>query len=136
MRQRGDDAQLPNPLDFADADLPVHLDIGCARGRWLLQLGDDGRRWSGLANHVGVEIRSDLVKLLYTSRRDLVADYPTYSDRKLYRLPTRQQQLPHGVCAGIGDRQHLHVLPLTTMSSPSGTISTSSWKRRSKFSMT
>ncbi|NCF32062.1 MAG: formate dehydrogenase, partial [Proteobacteria bacterium] len=25
---------------------------------------------------------------LYTSRRDLVADYPTYSDRKLYRLPT------------------------------------------------
>ncbi|MDW4548662.1 formate dehydrogenase subunit alpha [Defluviimonas sp. D31] len=25
---------------------------------------------------------------LYTSRRDLVADYPTYDDRKLYRLPT------------------------------------------------
>ena len=25
---------------------------------------------------------------LYTSRRDLVEDYPTYSDRKLYRLPT------------------------------------------------
>ena len=25
---------------------------------------------------------------LYTSRRDLVADYPTYSDRKAYRLPT------------------------------------------------
>ena len=25
---------------------------------------------------------------LYTSRRDLVADYPTYTDRKLYRLPT------------------------------------------------
>ena len=25
---------------------------------------------------------------LYTSRRDLVADYPTYADRKLYRLPT------------------------------------------------
>ena len=25
---------------------------------------------------------------LYTSRRDLVADYPTYSDRKLCRLPT------------------------------------------------
>jgi len=25
---------------------------------------------------------------LYTNRRDLVADYPTYSDRKLYRLPT------------------------------------------------
>ena len=25
---------------------------------------------------------------LYTNRRDLVADYPTYEDRKLYRLPT------------------------------------------------
>jgi len=25
---------------------------------------------------------------LYTNRRDLVADYPTYSDRKFYRLPT------------------------------------------------
>lgn len=25
---------------------------------------------------------------LYTSRRDLVADYPTYEDRKAYRLPT------------------------------------------------
>jgi len=25
---------------------------------------------------------------LYTPRRDLVADYPTYEDRKLYRLPT------------------------------------------------
>jgi formate dehydrogenase major subunit len=25
---------------------------------------------------------------LYTSRRDLVADYPTYSDRQMYRLPT------------------------------------------------
>jgi formate dehydrogenase major subunit len=26
---------------------------------------------------------------LYTNRRDLVADYPTYEDRKFYRLPTR-----------------------------------------------
>jgi formate dehydrogenase major subunit len=25
---------------------------------------------------------------LYSSRRDLVADYPTYEDRKFYRLPT------------------------------------------------
>ena len=25
---------------------------------------------------------------LYTNRRDLVADYPTYEDRKFYRLPT------------------------------------------------
>jgi len=30
---------------------------------------------------------------LYTSRRDLVADYPTYSDRKLYRLPTMYESI-------------------------------------------
>jgi len=30
---------------------------------------------------------------LYTSRRDLVADYPTYSDRKLYRLPTKYESI-------------------------------------------
>jgi len=30
---------------------------------------------------------------LYTSRRDLVADYPTYSDRKLYRLPTKFESI-------------------------------------------
>ena len=30
---------------------------------------------------------------LYTSRRDLVADYPTYSDRKAYRLPTLYESI-------------------------------------------
>ncbi len=30
---------------------------------------------------------------LYTSRRDLVEDYPTYSDRKLYRLPTKYESI-------------------------------------------
>ena len=30
---------------------------------------------------------------LYTSRRDLVADYPTYTDRKLYRLPTLYESI-------------------------------------------
>ncbi len=30
---------------------------------------------------------------LYTSRRDLVGDYPTYSDRKMYRLPTMYESI-------------------------------------------
>jgi len=30
---------------------------------------------------------------LYTSRRDLVADYPTYKDAKKYRLPTRYEPI-------------------------------------------
>ena len=30
---------------------------------------------------------------LYTPRRDLVADYPTYSDRQMYRLPTLYESI-------------------------------------------
>ncbi|MCP4329955.1 MAG: formate dehydrogenase subunit alpha [Alphaproteobacteria bacterium] len=30
---------------------------------------------------------------LYTPRRDLVADYPTYTDRQMYRLPTRYMSI-------------------------------------------
>jgi formate dehydrogenase major subunit len=41
---------------------------------------------------------------LYTSRRDLVADYPTYSDRKLYRLPTMYKS--------IQDVDHSKVYPI------------------------
>ncbi len=51
----------PNPLAlgdiFADASLPLHLDIGCARGRFILKMAelDKGR------NFLGVEIREPLV---------------------------------------------------------------------------
>ena len=49
-------------LPWACAERPVHLDIGCARGRWLLEIGSSiSGRWSGAVNHVGVEIRSALV---------------------------------------------------------------------------
>ena len=61
LATRADGTAVIEPLQWADPDLPLHLDIGCARGRWLLELGGGGRRWSGLANHVGVEIRSALV---------------------------------------------------------------------------
>lgn len=42
---------------------PVHLDIGCARGRWVLELGlEPPEALSQLhVNHVAVEIRADLV---------------------------------------------------------------------------
>jgi tRNA G46 methylase TrmB len=70
----------PVTLPSWAAYAPVHLDIGCARGRWLLDLGTqrcaakrgDGHAGIGavdcdlaaphLANHVGVEIRQDLVE--------------------------------------------------------------------------
>jgi tRNA (guanine-N7-)-methyltransferase len=53
--------RAPKPVDlgvvFADPKLPLHLDIGCARGRFLLRMAEvePGR------NFLGVEIREPLV---------------------------------------------------------------------------
>ena len=49
--------QLPEPEElFDDADRPIHLDIGCARGVCLLELSALKPDW----NHLGVEIRRPL----------------------------------------------------------------------------
>jgi tRNA (guanine-N7-)-methyltransferase len=51
----------PQPIElekiFADARLPLFLDIGCARGRFILRMAELGRR----QNFLGVEIREPLV---------------------------------------------------------------------------
>jgi tRNA (guanine-N7-)-methyltransferase len=51
----------PKPLAienlFADAVLPLHLDIGCARGRFLLKMAQAVPHY----NYLGVEIREPLV---------------------------------------------------------------------------
>ena len=53
--------QAPDPVDlsaiFAKPDQPLHLDIGCARGRFILQMAEVEPRW----NFLGVEIREPLV---------------------------------------------------------------------------
>lgn len=53
--------QEPVPVDlastFADPALPLHLDIGCARGRFLLRMAEAVPGW----NYLGVEIREPLV---------------------------------------------------------------------------
>lgn len=50
--------QLPAPCDlFEKPQQPIHLDIGCARGRCLLGLAQQNPHW----NHLGVEIRRPLV---------------------------------------------------------------------------
>lgn len=57
---------LPPPAQlFTAAELPLHLDIGCARGRFLLALArqDPGR------NHLGVEIRRPLVEAAEADRQ-------------------------------------------------------------------
>ncbi|MBX3288066.1 MAG: tRNA (guanosine(46)-N7)-methyltransferase TrmB [Acidobacteria bacterium] len=54
--------QAPEPLDlhsiFSDPTLPLHLDLGCARGRFLLKMAE----LEPNQNFIGVEIREALVK--------------------------------------------------------------------------
>ena len=59
----------PRPLPpleelFADPSLPLHLDIGCARGRFLLALAPQEPQ----RNHLGLEIRRPLVELAEADR--------------------------------------------------------------------
>ena len=53
--------QAPKPIDlveaFDDPTRPLLLDIGCARGRFLLRMANAQPEW----NHLGVEIREPLV---------------------------------------------------------------------------
>jgi tRNA (guanine-N7-)-methyltransferase len=59
---------LPPPTElFDNPERPIHLDIGCARGRFLLALAlaEPGR------NHLGVEIRRPLVEAADADRRSL-----------------------------------------------------------------
>lgn len=57
---------LPSPVElFADPALPLHLDIGCARGRCLLELA----RLRPQVNHLGLEIRRPLVEAAEADRQ-------------------------------------------------------------------
>jgi tRNA (guanine-N7-)-methyltransferase len=53
--------QEPTPIDltevFAEPSLPLHLDLGCARGRFILRTAHERPDW----NFLGVEIREPLV---------------------------------------------------------------------------
>jgi tRNA (guanine-N7-)-methyltransferase len=60
--------ELPAPEAlFSDPSLPIHLDIGCARGRFLLALAQQ----QPALNHLGVEIRRPLVQAAEADRRAL-----------------------------------------------------------------
>lgn len=64
--------QLPRPLPpleelFAEPSLPLHIDIGCARGRFLLALAQHQEGW----NHLGLEIRRPLVAAAEEERQEL-----------------------------------------------------------------
>ncbi|MFO7630591.1 MAG: tRNA (guanosine(46)-N7)-methyltransferase TrmB [Prochlorococcaceae cyanobacterium] len=64
--------QLPRPLAapaelFADPGLPLQLDIGCARGRFLLAMAQQQPNW----NFLGLEIRRPLVEAAEQDRQAL-----------------------------------------------------------------
>jgi len=60
--------ELPPPAAlFTDPGHPIHLDIGCARGRFLLALA---QHQPGV-NHLGVEIRRGLVQAAEADRQAL-----------------------------------------------------------------
>jgi tRNA (guanine-N7-)-methyltransferase len=52
---------------FLDPSLPLHLDIGCARGRFLLAMAPGQPQ----RNHLGLEIRRPLVQLAEADRERL-----------------------------------------------------------------
>ncbi len=59
---------LPVPEDlFQCSDLPIHVDIGCARGKFLLAMASKQENW----NHLGVEIRRPLVEAAEKERLQL-----------------------------------------------------------------
>lgn len=59
------------PLDwqsiFADLSQPLHLDIGCARGQFLLDIAQVQPNW----NFLGIEIRDPLVEFANQQRNQL-----------------------------------------------------------------
>ena len=52
---------------FENIDLPIHLDIGCARGKFLLEMAASNKDW----NYLGMEIREPLVTSAEKQRIDL-----------------------------------------------------------------
>jgi tRNA (guanine-N7-)-methyltransferase len=52
---------------YTDLSAPIHLDIGCAWGRFLLQLAQHDRSW----NYLGIEIRESVVIYAQQKRDEL-----------------------------------------------------------------
>ena len=51
---------------FENIDLPIHIDIGCARGKFLLEMAALNKDW----NYLGIEIRESLVNSAEKQRID------------------------------------------------------------------
>ena len=60
--------QLPNCQEvYQTLDRPLHLDIGCARGRFLLEMA----QLHSEVNYLGIEIRQQLVEVANRTKNEL-----------------------------------------------------------------
>lgn len=94
--------QLPRPLPpleelfpppLADPARPLHIDIGCARGRFLLDLAQQQPDW----NHLGLEIRRPLVEAAEADRQALqLANLQVLFANANVSLPGWLKALPSG----------------------------------------
>nr|AAB08476.1 putative protein [Synechococcus elongatus PCC 7942 = FACHB-805] len=79
---------------YADCDRPLHLDIGCARGRFLLAMATRQPEW----NYLGLEIREPLVDEAnaIARERELTNLYYHFSNANLDLEPLLRS-LPTGI---------------------------------------
>lgn len=90
--------QPPEPIDiervFAEPEKPLLIDIGCARGRFLLRMAEALPDW----NYLGVEIRKPLVDEANRIASDagLGNLYYTFCNAMLW-LPSLLEPIPGGL---------------------------------------
>ncbi len=94
--------QEPEPIQicrvFADATLPLHLDIGSARGRFLLKMAEIER----VLNFLGVEIREPLVNEAnrIAAEENLPNLHYAFANAMLW-LDTLLSEMPYGILRTI-----------------------------------
>ncbi len=94
--------QEPDPVDlsrvFAKPERPLLLDIGCARGRFLLRMAEAEPDW----NYLGVEIREPLVDEANRLAKDAGLDnlHYVFCNAMLW-LNRLLDDMPHGVLRAV-----------------------------------
>jgi tRNA (guanine-N7-)-methyltransferase len=94
--------RAPKPVDvesvFADPERPLLLDIGCARGRFLLRMAEAETAW----NYLGVEIREPLVEEAnrLAEERDLTNLHYSFCNAML-SLDPLLEALPAGLLQNV-----------------------------------
>ena len=88
----GEAGMSPFPSDFDDKVAKVNWKVDLSGGIQRVAIKHECAPFGNAKARAVVWTFPDPIPLhrepLYTNRRDLVEDYPTYEDRKFYRLPT------------------------------------------------